>query len=165
MRVEGRIGFAPALSDRLGRIDPHCVVRSSAVRPLQPRFAPCGLRQAPQALTRSNVAAGGLAWIEGSIRFARKRRPQVCEGEVTNMRALIERTAWRACTSSRHQSPWRIGAGLRQPGKLAYSRPSTSPTPGLMISRSPRPSFWRWRRGLARCSTRFWVRASERSRT
>ena len=59
--VEGRIGFAPALSDKLGLIDPHCVVVSSAVRPLQPRFAPCGLRLAPQALTRSAAAAEGWA--------------------------------------------------------------------------------------------------------
>ena len=61
MRVEGRIGFAPALSDKRSRIDPHFGVRSSAARPLQPRFAPCGLRQAPQALTRSAAAAEGWA--------------------------------------------------------------------------------------------------------
>lgn len=165
MRVEGRIGFAPALSDKLSLIDPHAVVGSSAVRPLQPRFAPCGLRQGPQALTRSTAAAEGLAWIDGSIRFARKRRPRISEGRVTGMPAVSERSAWRLCTSSRHQSRRRVGAGLRKHGQLTYNRPSASPTPGLMIFRSHRPSFWRWRRGLARCSTKFWVRASERSRT
>lgn len=165
VRVEGRIGFAPALSDKLGLTDPQFWSGEQRVRPLQPRFAPCGLRQAPQALTRSAVAAGSLAWIDGSIRFARKRRPEICEGEVTSMRVVLQRTSWRACMSSRHQSRRRISAGLRQRGGSGYNRPSASPTPGPMISQSPRPNSWRWRRGLAKCSTRCWVRASEGRRT
>ncbi len=77
MRVEGRIGFAPALSDKRCRIDPQSPVWRGPIRPPQPRFAPCGLRLAPQALTRSSGPAGGSARIDGSIRLARRRGRRV----------------------------------------------------------------------------------------
>lgn len=164
MRVEGRIGFAPALSDKLSRIDPQSPVWSGAVRPPQPRFAPCGLRRAPQALTRSSGPAGGSARIDGSIRLVRRRRQKICDGELTNMRRVPEWSAWRPCTSNRHRSR-SGGAGLRQPGESRYAHPYASPTPGPTTFRSPRPRCGWWRPGLARCWTRSSVRASERMRT
>lgn len=165
MRVEGRIGFAPALSDKRCRIDPQSPVWSGAVRPPQPRFAPFGLRRAPQALTRSSGPADGSARIEGSIRLVRRRGPEICEGELTSMRLLLEWPAWRPCTSSRHRSRRGGGAGLRQPGESRYAHPYASPTPGPRTCRSPRRRCGRWRLGLVRCWTRSSVRASERMRT
>ena len=165
MRVESRIGFAPALSDRLGCIDPHSAVWSGAIRSPQPRCAPCGLRLAPQAFTRSSGPAVGSARIDGSIRLARRRRPEICERRITDMRRSLEWSAWRTCTSSLHRSRRGGAAGLRQPGESRYAPTYTSPTPGPKTCRSPRPSFGRLRAGLARCWTRSSVRASERMRT
>ena len=165
MRVEGRIGFAPALSDKRCRIDPQSPVWSGADRAPQPRFAPCGLRLEPQALTRSSGPAGGSARIDGSIHLTRRRRQKICDGELTNMRRVLEWSAWRPCMSSRHPSRRGGGVGLRQPGESRYARPYASPTPGPRTCPSPRPRCGRWRLGLARCWTRSSVRASERMRT
>lgn len=165
MRVEGRIGFAPALSDKLCRIDPLSPVWSGAFRAPQPRFAPCGLRRAPQALTRSSGPTGGSARIDVIDPPCEKAGPWIFEGELTDMRLLPQWSAWRPCACSRHPRRKGGGAGLRQTGESRYAHPYASPTRGPKTCRSPRPRCGWWRLGLARCWTRSSVRTSERMRT